>query len=160
MLDTDPVPHQTFSWGNLSAAPSPPASSRWCSRFRCISSTRGLDTLQAGAMLAVVMGLGSIIAGSQAYMLASKFTPVGVVQLGLVIEIIAVAVIAVLMPVEFAVWWWLLPTAYGCGRLASAQLTSVVLSEVPTLSPVKDRPPSPPSVSLAPPWAQPSQARH
>lgn len=66
-------------------------------------------------MLAV-MGLGSIIAGSQAHMLASKFTPVGVVQLGLVIEIIAVAVIAVLMPVEFAVWWQLLPlTAYGCG---------------------------------------------
>ena len=28
------------------------------------------------------MGLGSIIAGSQAHMLASKFTPVGVVQLG------------------------------------------------------------------------------
>lgn len=49
------------------------------------------------------------------------------------IEIIAIAVIAVLMPVEFAVWWQLLPlTAYGCGLgLASAQLTSVVLSEVP-----------------------------
>lgn len=133
MLDMTLFRIKTFSWGNLSAAAI--AAGEFALVFALplyLINARGLDTLQAGAMLAV-MGLGSIIAGSQAHMLASKFTPVGVVQLGLVIEIIAVAVIAVLMPVEFAVWWQLLPlTAYGCGLgLASAQLTSVVLSEVP-----------------------------
>ena len=85
-------------------------------------------------MLAV-MGLGSIVAGAQAHVMAAKLTPAGVIQLGLVIEIIAVALVAVLMPVGLSVWWQLIPmAAYGLGLgFASAQLTSVVLSEVPIM---------------------------
>ena len=54
---------------------------------------------------------------------------------GLVIEIISVALVAVLMPVGLSVWWQLIPmAAYGLGLgFASAQLTSVVLSEVPIM---------------------------
>ncbi len=62
-------------------------------------------------MLAV-MGLGSIVAGAQAHVMAAKLTPAGVIQLGLVIEIIAVALVAVLMPVGLSVWWQLIPMAH------------------------------------------------
>lgn len=133
MLDMTLFRIQTFSWGNLAAAAI--AAGEFALVFVLplyLINARGLNTLQAGAMLAV-MGLGSIVAGGQAHRMASKLTPSGVVQLGLVIEIIAVAAIALLMPVSFSVWWQLIPmTAYGFGLgLASAQLTSVVLSEVP-----------------------------
>ena len=122
MLDMTLFRIRTFSWGNLAAAAI--AAGEFALVFM----------LQAGAMLAV-MGLGSIVAGAQAHVMAAKLTPAGVIQLGLVIEIIAVALVAVLMPVGLSVWWQLIPmAAYGLGLgFASAQLTSVVLSEVPIM---------------------------
>ena len=135
MLDMTLFRIKTFSWGNLAAAAI--AAGEFALVFMLplyLINARGLNTLQAGAMLAV-MGLGSIVAGAQAHVMAARLTPAGVIQLGLVIEIIAVALVAVLMPVGFSVWWQLVPmAAYGLGLgFASAQLTSVVLSEVPVM---------------------------
>ena len=135
MLDMTLFRIRTFSWGNLAAAAI--AAGEFALVFMLplyLINARGLNTLQAGAMLAV-MGLGSIVAGAQAHVMAAKLTPAGVIQLGLVIEIIAVALVTVLMPVGLSVWWQLIPmAAYGLGLgFASAQLTSVVLSEVPIM---------------------------
>ena len=118
MLDMTLFRIRTFSWGNLAAAAI--AAGEFALVFMLplyLINARGLNTLQAGAMLAV-MGLGSIVAGAQAHVMAARLTPAGVIQLGLVIEIIAVALVAVLMPVGLSVWWQLIPMSSMTGRPA------------------------------------------
>lgn len=87
----DPVPHQDILVGQSVGCGHRRRRVRAGVRASAVSHQRARTRHATGRCDAGVMGLGSIIAGSQAHMLASKFTPVGVVQLGLVIEIIAVA---------------------------------------------------------------------
>lgn len=92
----------------------------------------GLDTLGAGAVLAS-MALGAFASGALARRLASLIGPSRVVLVGLGLEVLGAAVTAAVTatsgaPLLMAVV--LLPYGLGLG-LASAQLTSVSLADIP-----------------------------
>ncbi|MCE1174147.1 MAG: MFS transporter [Propionibacteriales bacterium] len=92
----------------------------------------GLSVMQAGWILAA-MAMGAFVSGASARRLAARMSSVRVVWLGLVIELVAAAVMAVMMTTATSPWLLTLPLAgYGLGLgLAAAQLTSTVLREVP-----------------------------
>ncbi|CAH0155633.1 Antiseptic resistance protein [Microbacterium sp. Bi128] len=92
----------------------------------------GFDALQTGLLL-LALAIGSCVASGIAGALSGKVAPVWIVRGGLLAEIIGVAGVAVTIgPV--AAWGPLIPFlfVYGIGvGLATAQLTGVVLAEVP-----------------------------
>lgn len=92
----------------------------------------GLDTLGAGLVLAA-MALGAFASGAAARHLAARIGPVRVVRVGLTLEIAGAAATAVAVGTLSPSWLvaaCLLPYGLGLG-LASAQLTSVTLGDVP-----------------------------
>lgn len=95
-------------------------------------SARGLDEIHAGVVLAA-MALGAFLAGAQARHLADRLGSARVVVLGLLLEVGGVAVMAFLLDPLISVWLMSIPlVVYGLGLgLASAQLTSLVLADVP-----------------------------
>ena len=92
----------------------------------------GFDALQTGLVLLALAG-GSFVASGIAGGLSGKVAPVLVVRAGLVAEMVGIAAVAVVIGPDTA-WGLLLPGlfVYGIGvGLATAQLTGVILQEVP-----------------------------
>ncbi|GAB3210029.1 MFS transporter [Nocardia tengchongensis] len=92
----------------------------------------GLSTLGAGYVLAA-MAVGAFLAAGIAEGIVRRYGPVRVVQLGLAFEAVAVALAALFVSPHISGWWLaVLLIGYGIGLgLASAQLTGVVLADVP-----------------------------
>lgn len=92
----------------------------------------GFDALQTGLLL-LALAIGSFVASGIAGALSGRVAPVWVVRAGLVGEIVGVAGVAFTIGPD-ATWGPLIPFlfVYGVGvGLATAQLTGVVLAEVP-----------------------------
>ena len=92
----------------------------------------GFDALQTGLILLALAG-GSFAASGAAAGLSGKVAPVVVVRAGIAAEIIGVTAVALVIAPD-AAWGWLLPGlfVYGVGvGLATAQLTGVILQDVP-----------------------------
>lgn len=133
MLDVSLFKIATFGWGNFTAAII--NAGEFVVIFILplyLINARSLDTLQAGAVIAV-LALGSIISGGLARFVSAKFGAGGTVQLGLLLEILGVSIAVSLMSPSVSIWWLMLAlVVYGLGLgFASAQLTSLVLSGVP-----------------------------
>lgn len=92
----------------------------------------GFDALQTGFILLALAG-GSFVASGVAAGLSGRVSPVAVVRAGLIAEIVGVAAVALVISPD-AAWGLLLPGlfVYGIGvGLATAQLTGVILQDVP-----------------------------
>ncbi|MGC5076276.1 DHA2 family efflux MFS transporter permease subunit [Agrococcus sp. DT81.2] len=92
----------------------------------------GFTALEAGLAL-VPLAAGSFLASGAVAQLARRLTPVVVVRIGLVLEITAIAALALLIRPDSTAWLTSpVLFVYGMGvGLATAQLTSVVLADVP-----------------------------
>ncbi|WP_172461495.1 DHA2 family efflux MFS transporter permease subunit [Branchiibius hedensis] len=97
--------------------------------------TLGYSALEAGAML-VAIAVGSFVASGISFPLADsgKATALDLVRAGLILEVVgllALGLVALLTDAQ----WWLIAAAlffYGIGvGLATAQVTNVVLAEIP-----------------------------
>ncbi|MDN4486611.1 DHA2 family efflux MFS transporter permease subunit [Demequina sp. SYSU T00039] len=92
----------------------------------------GFDALQTGFILLALAG-GSFLASGFAGAMAGRVAPVAVVRAGLALEIAGVVWTGLVVRPE-AHWGWLVPAllVYGMGvGLATAQLTGVILQDVP-----------------------------
>ncbi|GAA1635714.1 DHA2 family efflux MFS transporter permease subunit [Microbacterium flavum] len=92
----------------------------------------GFDALQTGLVL-IALAVGSFVASGFAGASSGKVSPVLVVRIGLLAEIVGIAWVGLVVGPD-AAWGWLLPAlfVYGFGvGLATAQLTGVVLQDVP-----------------------------
>lgn len=92
----------------------------------------GFDALQTGFLL-LALAIGSFVASGFAGALSGRVAPVAVVRLGIVAEIVGVSWAAFIIAPD-AAWGWLVPAlfVYGFGvGLATAQLTGVILKDVP-----------------------------
>ncbi len=97
-----------------------------------LQSVLGLSALEAGAVLAVT-ALGALVAGGAAATLSKRIGPRAVARWGLGLEAIGLAMYAFLVGPDISAWR-LTPAlfVYGLGvGLATAQLTSVILADVP-----------------------------
>lgn len=97
-----------------------------------LQSVLGLSALEAGAVLAVT-ALGALVAGGAAARLSQTIGPRAVARWGLGLEAVGLALYAVLVGPDISAWR-LVPAlfVYGLGvGLATAQLTSVILADVP-----------------------------
>ncbi|WP_068429725.1 MFS transporter [Piscicoccus intestinalis] len=124
----------TFSWGNLTAMTV--AVGEFALLFVLplyLVNVLGLSILGAGVVLAV-MAAGAFFSGAMARHLAVRLRPQGVVVLGLSLEFAGVAALALVIgPATSPVLIAACLGVYGLGLgLASAQLTSLVLADVPT----------------------------
>lgn len=133
ILDLSLFAHGTFSWGNLTAMTV--AIGEFALVFVLplyLVNALGLTIMQAGWVLAA-MALGAFAAGAQARHLAARLGAPRVVVLGLALEVVGVLATALAVRPEVSPWWVAAPmTVYGIGLgLASAQLTSTVLADVP-----------------------------
>ena len=123
----------TFAWGNLTAAMV--AVGEFALLFVVplyLVYALQLSILQAGWVLAAMAG-GAFVAGARARSLAARLGPARVVTLGLAMELVATAAAALIVPAGLGIWPIVaLLALYGLGLgLASAQLTSTVLRDVP-----------------------------
>ncbi len=92
----------------------------------------GFDALQTGLVL-IALAVGSFVASGFAATASGRFAPVLVVRVGLVAETVGIVWVGFVVAPD-AAWGWLLPAlfVYGFGvGLATAQLTGVVLQDVP-----------------------------
>jgi Na+/melibiose symporter-like transporter len=92
----------------------------------------GLSALDAGAALVPLAG-GTLLAGGTTPLLAPRLGPRGVVQLGLVLEVVGIGGLGLILGEQTSVWAivpWLFVYGIGVG-FATAQLTGVILTEVP-----------------------------
>ena len=123
----------TFSWGNLTAMAV--AAGEFALVFVLplyLVNALGMSIMRAGILLSA-MALGAFVAGSSARHLAERWSPSTVVVGGLVLELLGLAALTVTTRPDLSTWWLVLPlVVYGVGLgLASAQLTSTVLRDVP-----------------------------
>jgi len=97
-----------------------------------IQSVAGYDPLKTGVIL-TALALGAFVSGGLARHLAAAIGPTRVVRVGMALEIIGILGIAFVLSPTRSPWWLVIPLfVYGIGLgLASAQLTSVVLEDVP-----------------------------
>jgi hypothetical protein len=97
-----------------------------------LQNVLGYDALQTGFLLLALAG-GSFLASGFAGSASGKIAPVWIVRGGLISEIIGLVVLGLVITSDTA--WWPLAiglAVYGFGvGLATAQLTGVVLAEVP-----------------------------
>jgi EmrB/QacA subfamily drug resistance transporter len=94
--------------------------------------TVGYSAVQAGLSL-VPIAIGSFVASGASFALAAKVSPLDLVRLGLLLEAVGLAGVALVAAVE-APWWHLAGVlfCYGIGvGFATAQVTNVVLNDVP-----------------------------
>jgi EmrB/QacA subfamily drug resistance transporter len=97
-----------------------------------LQNVLGYDALQTGFIL-LALAIGSFVASGFAGAFGNRIAPVAIVRVGLAAEIIGVAGIAVVIGPDTG-WGLLVPFlfVYGFGvGLATAQLTGVVLKDVP-----------------------------
>lgn len=123
----------TFSWGNVTAMMV--AIGEFGLIFVLplyLVNALGLDTLGAGYVLAA-MAAGAFISGSIARHLAAAIGAAGTVIVGLVLEVVGVLTLALLISANTsAIIVGGILIVYGVGLgLASAQLTSTVLGDIP-----------------------------
>ena len=123
----------SFSWGNLTAGAV--SAGEFALVFVLplyLVNTVGLSTIRAGLVL-MAMALGAMVSGALARKLAAALGAARVVQLGLLLEIIGVAIsVTIMKPSMSPLWFAGTLIIYGVGLgLASAQLTSLVLGRVP-----------------------------
>ncbi|GAA3640102.1 DHA2 family efflux MFS transporter permease subunit [Microbacterium awajiense] len=92
----------------------------------------GFDALQTGLILLALAG-GSFLASGVAGGLSGRVPAVIVVRAGIVAEIVGIVWVGIVIAPD-AAWGWLIPAlaVYGFGvGLATAQLTGVILDDVP-----------------------------
>lgn len=92
----------------------------------------GFSALQTGLLLVALAG-GSFLASGIAAAASGRIAPVRVVRAGLLAEILGIGWIGLVVGPD-AAWGWLIPAliVYGFGvGLATAQLTGVILQDVP-----------------------------
>lgn len=133
ILDTSLFAIPSFAWGNLTAGLV--AVGEFALVFVLplyLTTTLGLDTLGAGLVL-VTMALGAFFAGASARHLAAALGAARVVILGLALEVVGAAATGLLVLLQLGSWWVAATMlVYGVGvGLASAQVTSLVLGDVP-----------------------------
>lgn len=133
LLDLSMFKYPTFSWGNTTAMLV--AVGEFALVFVLplyLVSAVGLSTIATGLILAA-MALGAFVAGAMARHLAAWIGAAGVVLVGLFLEVFGALQLAAEEHVGLPLW--LVVEAlilYGLGLgLASAQLTSLVLGEIP-----------------------------
>ncbi len=134
LLDLDLFRVPTFSWGNLTAAMV--AIGEFAIIFVLplyLINALGFDTMEAGLVLAA-MAIGAFFSGASARHLAARFGAASTVLIGLGLEIGGVVVLALVLTATSPGWLIAaLLVVYGLGLgLASAQLTGLVLRDVPT----------------------------
>ena len=133
ILDLSLFSVPTFAWGNLTAAMV--AAGEFALLFVLplyLVYALELTIMQTGWVLAA-MAIGAFVAGAQARHLAARLGPTRVVTLGLLLELVAAVGAAFVIATSPSVWViTVLLSVYGLGLgLAAAQLTSVVLRDVP-----------------------------
>jgi EmrB/QacA subfamily drug resistance transporter len=92
----------------------------------------GLSALDTGAAL-IPLAAGTLIAGGVTPALAPRLGPRGVVQLGLLLEVLGIGTLGLLLTSTLSVWQiipWLFIYGVGVG-FATAQLTGVILTDIP-----------------------------
>lgn len=97
-----------------------------------LQATRGYDALQTGFIL-LALALGSFAASGAGAPLSQRLGPVRVLQIGMVLEVIGIIGLGVIISETVTGWDmapWLFIYGMGVG-FATAQLTGVILSEVP-----------------------------
>lgn len=98
-----------------------------------LQAVLGYSAFRTGLLL-MALAIGAFVAGPTAGAIASRIGPRRVVSVGMALEALAIGSIALLIAPDRSGWMFvpgLLVYGVGVG-LASAQLTSVVLSEIPT----------------------------
>ncbi|MCC3296453.1 DHA2 family efflux MFS transporter permease subunit [Arthrobacter caoxuetaonis] len=92
----------------------------------------GYTAFEAGLAL-LPLAVGSFLASGGVASLARRYSPVVVVRMGLALEILSIAALALLIRPDSTAWLTSpILLFYGIGvGLATAQLTSVILAEVP-----------------------------
>jgi EmrB/QacA subfamily drug resistance transporter len=97
-----------------------------------LQATRGYDAMETGFIL-TALAIGAFVASGIGAQLAQRFGPVRVLQLGMVLEAIGIFALGVSFSTTITGWQlapWLFIYGAGVG-FATAQLTGVILSEVP-----------------------------
>lgn len=97
-----------------------------------LQATRGYDALQTGVIL-LALALGSFTASGAGAGLSQRFGPVRVLQFGMLLEVIGIFGLGFMLSTTITGWQmapWLFIYGMGVG-FATAQLTGVILSEVP-----------------------------
>ncbi|AKT52509.1 multidrug transporter [Arsenicicoccus sp. oral taxon 190] len=134
LLDLSVFGYPTFSWGNLTAG------AVAVGEFALVLvlplylvNVAGLSTMGTGLVLAA-MALGAFASGAAARHVAARLGAPTVVVVGLLLELVGVLAVALVVGARSAVPLLVLPlVVYGVGLgLASAQLTSTVLADLPT----------------------------
>ncbi len=99
-----------------------------------MQSVHGTDPLTTGVILAS-LAVGTLASGGAARHVSALMGPTGVVRLGMALEIAGIVLIGLTLSVDRSPWWLVIPLiVYGLGLgFASAQLTNVVLSDVPPI---------------------------
>ncbi|MCH6231154.1 MFS transporter [Microbacterium sp. CFH 31415] len=92
----------------------------------------GMDALQAGLAL-LPLAVGSFVASGSVHSLSKRLSAVQMVRLGILLEIVSLAVMALLIRPDSSTWVTGVPLFfYGMGvGFATAQLTQLILVDVP-----------------------------
>ncbi|MCG2796967.1 MAG: MFS transporter [Cellulomonas sp.] len=136
LLDLELFGVPTFSWGNITAMTV--AAGEFAVLFALplyLMNVLGLSVMGAGWVLAA-MALGAFASGTSARHLSARLGPPTVVVVGLGLEVIGAGATALLIgPTTAPALVGALLVVYGVGLgLASAQLTSTVLADIPPAS--------------------------
>ena len=97
-----------------------------------LQATRGYSAMETGFIL-TALAVGAFVASGAGAGLAQRFGPVRVLQLGMVLEAIGIFALGISFSTEITGWQlapWLFIYGAGVG-FATAQLTGVILSDVP-----------------------------
>lgn len=97
-----------------------------------LQSVRGYNALETGVIL-LALAVGSFAASGAGAGISQRIGPVRVLQLGMALEAIGIIGLGVVISTEITGWGlapWLFVYGMGVG-FATAQLTGVILSEVP-----------------------------
>ena len=97
-----------------------------------MQSVHGTSPLTTGVILAT-LAIGTLISGGAARHVAAAIGPTRTVRLGMLLEVAGIAGIGLTLSVDRSPWWLVVALIiYGLGLgFASAQLTNVVLEDVP-----------------------------
>ena len=97
-----------------------------------LQNVLGYDALQTGFVI-LALAIGSFVASGFAGAFGNRVSPVTIVRVGILAEIVGVVIVGFAIS-PTSEWWQIVPGLfiYGFGvGLATAQLTSVVLKDVP-----------------------------
>lgn len=99
-----------------------------------MQSVHSLSPLETGAILAT-LAIGTLGAGGAARHVSAAIGPTRVVRVGMILEVVGILGIALALGVDRNPWWLAVPLIiYGVGLgFASAQLTNVVLEDIPAV---------------------------